>query len=1100
MGLKLSLNRYLATRLLLRILVGMRKPTKLISGMTTKIKLMGQVYSRLLLVFSLVISIAYAQKLDMDLFKNMQARSIGPAGMSGRVTSIDVINSDPDVIYVGTASGGLWKSESGGVDWFPIFDKEKVASIGSISIYQKNPSIIWVGTGEGNPRNSQTSGAGVYRSLDGGRNWEHMGLEKTRNIHRVIVHPENPDVVYVGAIGSAWGDHPERGVYKTVDGGKNWEKILYVNERTGVADMVMDPSNPDKLIVALWEYRRWPWFFKSGGEGSGIYLTFDGGKTWKERSSDHGLPKGELGRIGLAIAPSQPQRVYAIVESKKNALYRSEDGGYTWKKINDKNEIGNRPFYYADIFVDPSNENRLYSLHSLVSKSEDGGNSFEVMVVAYSNGGVHPDHHAWWIHPKNPDFMIEGNDGGMAITRDRGKTWRFVENLPLAQFYHINIDNLHPYNVYGGMQDNGSWRGPAYVWRSGGIRNSYWEELYFGDGFDVVPDPEHPERYGYAMSQGGYVGRYDLKSGNDIFIRPAHPDNVTLRFNWNAAIAQDPFDLATIYYGSQFLHKSTDRGNSWTLISPDLTTNDPEKQKQNESGGLTYDVTQAENFTTIVSIAPSPVKEDVIWVGTDDGNLQLTQDGGETWTNMISKLKEVPEGSWVAQIHPSNHKAGEAFVAINNYRRNDWTPYVYHTSDYGKTWARLADSEKVWGYALSIVQDPVAPNLLFLGTEFGLYVSIDKGENWNKWTHGYPTVSTMDMKVHPEEHDLVIGTFGRAAYVLDNILPLRELAMEGTDILDKQIHTFATPDAYLSSWAQATGTRFAANAMFMGQNKGSGAKLTYRVSLPEETAKDEDSEDKKEEKDPGNEKSKDKKVKIEVFDLSGDLIRTFKHEPDTGVNIVTWRLDRKGIRRPSKTKPKKDAPEPGGVTVIPGKYKIKMTYQGSSDSTEVIVKPDPRLDYSQEVYEANLTFRMEYNEKISQITEAMNKLVDSKEDIKLISQQIPKEDTTYKALRKHCKTLQDSIDTIMKGVFGDDSKQGIVRSPDILMAKVNSVYSYLNSNGGLPTETGKMKASQAEKEIDEFVKMIDDFYDSAWKDFKEEVGKYTLSPFVNSED
>ncbi|MFQ5422029.1 MAG: WD40/YVTN/BNR-like repeat-containing protein, partial [Anaerolineae bacterium] len=504
---------------------------------------------------------AMAQKLDMDKLKGMKARSIGPAGMSGRVSAIDAVNSNPDIIYVGTASGGLWKSTSGGIAWKPIFDDQPVASIGAVAIDQSNPDVIWVGTGEGNPRNSQTNGNGVYKSIDGGQTWTHLGLDNSRSIHRILINPQNPDIVYLGVMGAAWGENPERGVYKTADGGKTWTKILYIDEKTGVADLVMDPSNPNKLIAAMWEYRRWPWFFNSGGPGSGIHVTFDGGDNWEKRTADVGLPEGEFGRIGLAIAPSAPNMIYALIEAKKNALYGSKDGGFKWNKITDKN-VSDRPFYYQDIFVDPTNENRIYHVHSRVSMSEDGGKSFKE-IVPFNR--VHPDHHAWWIHPGNPNLIMDGNDGGMAISRDRAKTWRFVENLPLAQLYHINVDMETPYNVMGGMQDNGSWRGPNTVWRAGGIRNSYWEEVAFGDGFDVVPDQSNP-RYGYAMSQGGNLRRFDLLTGEQKLIKPPHPDNMPLRFNWNAGIAADPFSPTTIYYGSQFLHKSANRGDSWKII------------------------------------------------------------------------------------------------------------------------------------------------------------------------------------------------------------------------------------------------------------------------------------------------------------------------------------------------------------------------------------------------------------------------------------------------------------------------------------------------------------------------------------------------------
>ncbi len=538
--------------------------------------------------------ITFSQQFDTEKFKNIKTRAIGPAGMSGRVTSVDVVNDNRDIIYVGTASGGLWKSESGGIDWSPIFDDQAVASIGAVAIQQSNPDVIWVGTGEGNPRNSLTGGYGLYKSLDAGKTWSLVGLEKTRNIHKIIIDKDNPNNVYVGAIGSPWGEHPERGVFKTTDGGKTWEKTLFVNSKTGCADLVVDPKNPNKIIAAMWEHRRKPWTFNSGGEGSGIYITYDGAENWKKLTDENGLPKGNLGRIGLAIAPSNPKIVYALVEAKKNALYKSEDGGENWKMVNDKSSgrgpdgIGNRPFYYSDVYVDPINENRVYSVFTYVNVSEDGGKSFKQLMPAYNTSeGVHPDHHAWWIHPEDPGFMIDGNDGGLNITHDRGKTWRFVENLPVAQFYHISVDMEFPYNVYGGMQDNGSWIGPAYVLKAQGIRNSYWQELMFGDGFDVIPDPKD-SRYGYSMSQQGYVGRYDRKTGRTKMIRPTHPNaDIKLRFNWNSAIAMNPKDNETIYFGSQFVHKSTNKGYTWKIISPDLTTNNKDKQKQHESGGIT---------------------------------------------------------------------------------------------------------------------------------------------------------------------------------------------------------------------------------------------------------------------------------------------------------------------------------------------------------------------------------------------------------------------------------------------------------------------------------------------------------------------------------
>ena len=425
-----------------------------------------------------------AQQVDFSKMESLKPRSIGPANMSGRVTSIDVVRTQPDVIYAGSASGGLWKSESGGIAWEPIFDNELPLSIGAVAVSQKNPDVVWVGTGEGNPRNSLTGGYGVYRSLDAGKTWELMGLEKTRNVHRIIIHPDDPNTVYIGAIGSPWGDHEERGVFKTTDGGETWKKILYVDKMTGVGDMVMDPANPNKILVNMWQHRREPWFFTSGGPSSGLYMTLDGGKNWTKQSAEkNGLPEGDLGRMGLAFATNNPNRVYALIEAKQNALYRSDDGGFNWEMINKNRDIGNRPFYYYDIYVDPKNENRVYSIFTNVHRSEDGGKSFENII---GRNLIHVDNHALYIHPDNPKYMLLGNDGGLAITRDMGKTWQFIENLPLGQFYHIEVDNEFPYNVYGGLQDNGTYTGPAYVLTNEGIRNDYFLPIGGGDGFDVT--------------------------------------------------------------------------------------------------------------------------------------------------------------------------------------------------------------------------------------------------------------------------------------------------------------------------------------------------------------------------------------------------------------------------------------------------------------------------------------------------------------------------------------------------------------------------------------------------------------------------------------
>ncbi len=1032
-----------------------------------------------------------AQQVDMDLLKGMEPRNVGPAGMSGRITAIDVVSSNPDIIYAGSASGGIWKSESGGVDWEPIFDEYGAHSIGAIDIYQKNPSIIWVGTGEGNPRNSQSSGAGVYKSIDGGRTWTLMGLEATRNIHRVIIHPDNPDIVYVGAQGSAWGDSETRGVYKTTDGGKTWNKILYNNTRTGIGDLVMDPSNPNKLFAAMWEFRRWPWFFKSGGEGSGLYMTLDGGDTWKELTSEDGLPEGELGRIGVAIAPSNPNIVYALIESKENGIYRSEDGGYTWElrqTVEKDPEVGNRPFYYAEIYVDPFNENRVFSIYTYISKSEDGGRSFESLYPYYN--WVHPDHHALWLSDTSPGFMIDGNDGGLNITYDGGENWRFVSNIPVGQFYHVNVDMDIPYNIYGGMQDNGSWQGPAYVWRSGGIRNAYWEELYFGDGFDVIIDQSNP-RYAFAMSQQGNVGRVDLETGTSRYVRPTHPEGEPLRFNWNAAINFDPFDEETIYFGSQFVHKSTDRGESWEIISPDLTTNDPEKQKQHESGGLTMDATGAENFTTILAIEPSPLEQGLIWVGTDDGKVHITRDGGESWTDLTRNIKNVPEGSYVAQVKASPHNAGEAVAVINNYRRDDWGTYVMRTTDYGRKWTNIARNKGMEGYALSFVQDPVEPKLMFVGTELGLYFSIDEGKTWTRWTNGYPTASTYDMVIHPREHDLVIGTFGRSFWVLDDIRPLRELASKGVDELKKGVNVYPVPTAYLADWRQAAGTRFAADAMYSGENRPSGARISYSVNRDMLDIEGENAEEKK----------KKEKVTFEIFDSSGEKIRTFERTPsENGLNRTTWGLEMKGVRNPSRRQERPNAPEPGGPEVLPGTYKVKLTYGDFTDSTMVTVEMDPRIEMPMSSLRATHEFINEVNELREKLGKATSQLVDAL-DIVETAEQLAKSDSRpkdeLKEVNEANKATKEKINELLDMVFGkQDDRQGITRNPEVtVMSRLFGPFRYLGNDYDGPGENERNLLRLAEEAVNDAVMKINNFITTEWPEYQQTIEEAELSPF-----
>ena len=1077
-----------------------------------------------LAIMGLYLTPASAQELDLDQFKEMKFRNIGPAGMSGRITAIDVNLRDKDHIYVGAASGGVWESKNGGITWKPIFDEQPTQSIGSIEINQDNPSEIWVGTGEGNPRNSHNSGAGVYKTLDGGKTWKLMGLEETKLIHRVIVNTKNTDHVVVGAMGSAWGPSKHRGIYKTYDGGKSWKQTLYVGDNVGIADMVADPSNPNKILAAMWEFGRTPWGFNSGGEGSGLYITYDGGDTWKKLTEKEGLPKGNLGRMGIAFAPSKTEVVYALIEAKVNGLYKSTDGGEKWSLVSTK-DIGNRPFYYAEIYVDSQNENRIYNLWSYVSRSEDGGKTFKT-IMDYGNN-VHPDHHAFWIDPDDSNYLIDGNDGGLNISRDGGNTWRFVTNLPVGQFYHVDVDNDFPYNVYGGMQDNGSWVGPGFVLKRGGITNHDWQELYFGDGFDVAPRKDN-SRYGYAMSQEGNVGMWDRETGKVHFIKPQHPEGEELRFHWNAALALDPNNDRGLYFGTQYVHRSRDAGHSWEIISPDLTTNDTIKQDQSKSGGLTLDVTGAENHTTILCISPNTFDDEVIWVGTDDGNVQVTRNGGGNWNNVNNRLPGLPKNAWIPQIVQSSINKGELFVVANNYRQNDWSAHLYHSKDGGQTFRRIIDDNDVDGFVLSVVQDPINENLLFAGTDVGLYFSLDRGGSWQKWGKDLPAVQIRDMKIQEEFDDLVLGTFGRSFWILDDIAPLRALAGD-SKLLDGKLKVFEPGTAYLTTSRSYQGIRFVAQGDFAGQNRRGGATFTVwnkpkdkeemkkEKMMKEEkkkgkknkkskkrkgkdlvkkmTDKDMKGEGAKGEKKKGG-KKKDERCTIYAIDSTGDTIRTFKRKLKDGINRISWSPNAKGVDFPRRNTPKEKT-EPGGMPILPGTYKIVFDYKGQKDSTMLNVELDPRVDHSEYDTPAKAAAFKNFYSKVEKVTEGFDNLKAAKKSMKLHKEIIAvQEDTIKKEHMKLHKEITGQLDSLMNLYLLPESKKVEYKDDShTLMTKLFNARRFLGTSTAGPTENGSYAVAKAEREATEVIGGINEFFDTEWKDYLSKIKALKLDIF-----
>jgi len=1047
---------------------------------------------------------------EPDIFAGLKARSIGPANMSGRISDVAAVYSNPNIIYVGTATSGVWKTENGGMSWRPIFDEQPASSIGAIAIFQKNPNIVWVGTGESKPRNSAGLGRGVFKTLDGGKTWINLGLEKTEKISAIILDADNPDIAYVAALGTAWGENPDRGVFKTLDGGKTWKKILYVDEKTGVADLVVAPDNPNKLIAALWEFRRWPWFFKSGGPGSGLYITGDAGSTWKKLTAKEGLPKGDLGRTGLAFSTNSPNIAYALVEAEKSVLLRSQDGGLTWETVNDQPNISDRPFYYSRIRVNPLNENIVYMLQSELKVSEDGGKNFRELARW---GQSHSDYHAMFNHPDG-DQMIVGNDGGIVITYDRGKTWHFVQNLPLGQFYHVSFDMDIPYNVYGGLQDNGSWRGPGSTLVEGELADYLWKTVGGGDGFDTEPDPQDSS-CGYGMSQGGNLYYFDVRTGLSQPIVPTE-SAVKHRYNWNAGFAVDPFAPTTIYLGSQFVHRSKDKGQTWEIISPDLTTNDPQKQEQEKSGGLTLDVTHAENHTTIVCIAPSPLQEGIIWVSTDDGHVQLTRDGGKNWElvsanidKSVKKEQRVPSCTWSPQVDASKFDAASAFVVFDDHRRANWTPYIFVTHDFGKTWKSLATAD-IDGFVHTIEEDPVNKDLLFCGTEFGLFVSFNGGQKWQKWTAGLPTVPVTDLAIHPRDHDLIIGTHGRSIYIIDNIAPLREYS---ATISGQKLHFFKVADTYSFRQGRLSSFNSPGDTAYSGTNKATGAYLSYFLTPTPKKEK---------EKEPGLAPAMPEQqpammagrmgrgrpgmmlppgstnVHITILDSEEKPVRTLSGTENKGINRVYWDLRREMPRSMTSGAEARYFGR-GGLPVLPGTYTVKIKYDDQEQSQAFQVLNDPRLDIDTAVLKANYELGMQVMKLSFTLTGAEERINDTRKIIKTIAEfgLDPKAPPTEKILK-----AGQELDKMLKGLLdkikADESKQGISDRNVPLSSQVRQLMFSMASSYKPVTQAMTVKHEKLKALVSEFFTELNKVYEvdvEAYKKLVQDSGFSLFKPF-----
>lgn len=855
------------------------------------------------------------------ILQNLKWRELGPAIMGGRIDDFAVVESNPSIVFVGVASGGVWKTTNSGVTWEPVFDNEAVSTIGDVTVAPSDPSIVWVGTGEPNNRQSSSWGNGVYRSMDGGKTWTHMGLKDSHHIGRIVIHPTDPNVVYVAALGRLWGANKERGVFKTTDGGKTWTLALFINEDTGVVDIAMDPQSPNTLYAAAYQRRRTAYGFNGSGPHSALYKTTDGGATWRKLTK--GLPEGgETGRIGVTVYCKNPNIVYAIIQHAQGGVFRSEDKGETWTRMSETNP---RPSYYSKIHIDPTNDQRIWVLGAPMYYSEDGGKTFRTNRVTR----IHGDYHAMWINPANSDHMLVGSDGGIHWSYDAGRTWDFVNTLALGQFYELGVDMRKPYYICGGLQDNGSWCGPSATWYQQGITNEEWFRVGGGDGFYVQIDPTDPNIV-YAESQDGNLFRRDMRTNESRGIRPEPKEGeARYRFQWNSPVVISAHDPKTIYYGGNFLFKSTDRGDTWVKLGGDLTTG-VERDKLPIMGKVPdkdtlsrHDGVQA--YPCITTVSESPLRPGLLWVGTDDGNLQVTRDDGQTWKNVADKVPGVPKGIYVSRVLASRHAEGTAYVTFDGHRSDDFNIYVFMTTDYGETWKAISSGiPNNLGIVNVIREHPRNPNLLFVGTEYGAYVSFDRGTRWHKLKNNLPTVPVDDIAIHPRENDLIFGTHGRSVWVLDDITPLEQL---DDKVLASDLHLFEMRPA--TAWRLYGHKGSTGHKMFIAQNPPYGALINYYLKA------------KVDEKE---------KVKITILDQEGKPVREIEGPKEAGINRVNWDLRYSPPVEPTPEQREAMAMGfffgPRGPLVDPGQYTVKITVGKNEVSKTVTVEEDPRITIS----------------------------------------------------------------------------------------------------------------------------------------------------------
>jgi photosystem II stability/assembly factor-like uncharacterized protein len=983
-------------------------------------------------------ALAAAEAIDAAAISGLGARNIGSATMSGRIAAIAARQeSDGRVtLYVGAASGGVWRSYDGGTTFQPVFDRQSVQSIGAIALDPSNAKTVWVGTGESWTRNSVSAGDGIYRSIDGGDTWQNMGLPNSERINKILIDPHDSSIVYACVPGALWSDSADRGLYKTSDGGKSWSLVLKgSNLSTGCSGLTMDPRNPQRLFAGLWDFRRKGWSFRSGGDGpkaasgSGLFLTEDGGKSWQQldAKSAAGLPPAPWGRLDVVIAPSSPDIVYAVIEGVKSGLYRSNDGGKSWEARDASQRMVWRPFYFSRLIVDPTNAERIFKPNLMLIASEDGGKSFSVI-----SNGTHGDHHDVWVNPTNSKHVITGDDGGLWISHDGGNKWWKANNLPVSQFYHVSVDDKDPYQVYGGLQDNSSWAGDSAY--PGGITNGRWENLFGGDGFYTFSDPADPD-YAYAEYQGGHIGRVNRHTLEQRNIQPTADFKEKLRWNWNAPIALSPTNRNTLYIGSQFLFMSRDHGQSWARISPDLTTNDPSKQKQEESGGITVDNSSAEMHTTIYSIAESPRDEKQIWVGTDDGNVQITRDGGAHWSNLTPNIKGLPPASWVSSITASPSEAGTAYATFDRHTLGDLTPWAYRTTDFGKSWVRIvAPTQGVRGYAHILREDPAAAHVLYLGTEFGLWISVDAGVSWAQFKGGnFPAVAVRDLAVQQRDGDLVIATHGRGIWIIDDLAPLRALTAEvrASEISFLPVRPAQQRIDSNGGWAEG-------DASFAGENPAPGAVISYYQKTRHVFGR----------------------LKLEILDSTGKVIDTLPASKRKGINRVVWSMQAPPPRVPTAAQPANAGRQ--GPRLLPGIYTVRLTKAGKQYETQLPITLDRRASFSAEDRKLQYEAAMKAHSLFGRMTDLSDRLA----GLKALAESragLPKISSRAHQL---AEKFADQADKLRKEIVAT-KEGGAISGEERLREHLDDVYGALLSYEGRPGDYQVGRVAALERELAE---------------------------------